>query len=192
MKKVLLIAVVLLMTSALAFAGGKKDSGGGSGEAPFIVDLKTLSAAEVASGDKVGKTLSGLKNETAFTKPWDNFIVLFPENFVDVSKYQRVTITVKVYDASGNPMEPADSQVQVNFVKDINGDWRGPPNDPGPNTPLKAQNVGGFSGLVNKDRGIRHGCSVAPAGMIVQAAQAAPAFIELTGIIFHNSNYKSN
>jgi len=195
MKKLgMILAIIAIVALAgCGSSGGSSGGGGGGGGAPFIVDLSTLTAAEVAAGDKVGATIPGgtLKNQKPFTKPWENFIVLFPENWVDVSKYQRITITLKYYNASGAEIEPADSMAQVNFVTDINGDWRGPAMDPGPNTPLKQQNIGGYSGMVNKDRGVRHGCAVPPSAMIVQAAQTTPAFIEVTGIIWHNGDYKT-
>jgi len=193
MKKILLIAVVLLMTSALAFAGGGKDKGAAaSGEPPFIVDLKTLSQTEVLSGDKVGRNLgNSVRNLTPFSKAWDGFLITFPENMVDISKYQRVTITLRYFDAAGNELEPADSMGQLNFINDLNGDWRGPAMGPGPNTPLKEMNIGGFSGLIQKERGVRHGCSKVPGGMIIQRAQDAKVvFIEVGAIIFHNGNFK--
>jgi hypothetical protein len=191
MKKILLVVVILLMTSALAFAGGKKDSGGG-GEPPFVVDLTKLIQAETLSGDKVGQKYGNLlRNRTAFTKAWDGFLILFPEDMVDVSKYQRVTITLKYFDAGGNELEPADSMGQLNFINDLNGDWRGPAMDAGPNTPLKQMNIGGFSGMINKERGVRHGCSKVPGGMIIQRAQDAKvAYIEVGMIVFHNGNFK--
>jgi len=196
MKKILLIAVVLLMTSMLVFAGGGKDkAAAGSGEAPFVVDLSTLKLAITSTNpDTVtGDRGNLLRNQAAITRNWEDVMWLFPENFVDVTKYQRVTITCKYYDAEGEELVPADSMAQVLLINDIAGDWRGPAMGPGPNTPLKEQNVGGFSGLVNRDRGVRHGCGKAPAAILFQKAQDPKvAFIELTGIIFHNGDYKSN
>ena len=196
MKKILLIAVVLLMTSALAFAGGGKDKGGaaaGGGEPPFFVDLKTIILAETSSSpDKVVRELGNFtKNQKAITRTWEDILFIFPENFVDISKYQRVTITLKYYDKDNKELEPADSMGLVTFLKKLDGDWRGPAMGPGPNTPMKEMNVGGFSGLVNKERGVRHGCSEAPAALLIQRAQdARVAFIEVGTIVFHNGNFK--
>jgi len=194
MKKILLVAVVLLMTSALAFAGGGSDKGAaaGGGEPPFVVDLSKLVQAETLPGDKVGRTLgNSVRNLTPFKSAWDGFLILFPEDMVDLSKYQRVTITLKYFDKDGKELEPADSMGQFNFITDLNGDWRGPAMDAGPNTPLKQANVGGFSGLVNKERGVRHNCSKVPGGMVIQRAQdGRVVFIEIGTIVFHNSNFK--
>jgi len=199
MKKILLIAVVLLMTSMLVFAGGGKDKGAaaGSGEAPFIVDLKTLQLIEIINQDnpaKVGQLLGNqLRNPNPIERTWQCIVWVFPENFVDVTKYTHVTVTAKYFDADGNELAPADSMSQVVFLYEVaDSDWHGPSAGPGPNTPFKEGNLMGFSGMVHKDRGSRHGMNRAPKGILIQRAQDRRVlFIELTSIVFHNRNYDS-
>jgi len=196
MKKFGFIAAVIAI---IAFAGCASSGGGGGkgasaedGEPPFVVDLSTLSQYSTLEGDKVGENLgSKMRNVDPFTKSWDGFLIVFPDNFVDVSKYTRVTIVLKYFNEAGEELRGEDSMGQLNFITDLNGDWRGPGMGPGPNTPLKEMNIGGYSGTVNKDRGVRHGCKTAPKGMVIQRAQMGPAYIELANMVWHNGNYES-
>lgn len=193
MKKILLIAVVLLMTSALAFAGGGSDKGGakagGSGEPPFIVDLSTMTqVATTASPDKIGAPVPGLRNPTAITKNWHDVMFLFPEDMPDVTKYSRVTVTLKYYDKDGKLLVPKDSMAMCSMLYGTDANWRA---DAGGNTIFKEFNIGGFSGMLHKERGLRISLSKNPGALLAQRAQDANcAFIELSGIIFHNGDFK--
>jgi len=191
MKK---LRVIFSILAALAVLGCTSTSGGAKSGA--------------SSGAKSGKTASGVaepyvvdlkllpfvRNVKPFTKPtWeDHFIPIPPLPNFDYTKYSRVTITVKFLDAQGNEIPPADSMSIVTLINDAKGDWRGPQAEPGPNTPLKEFNVGGYSGLVNKDKGVRVRLTQQPEGILFERNPGAPqAYTELTGLIFHNGNYSS-
>jgi len=197
MKKILLVAVILLMTSMLVFAGGGKDKGAaaGGGAAPFVVDLSTLIAAKMDNGNYTGQQIGNFtRNQTPFTKGWDDFMMLIPESSLpkNLADYQRLTVTCKYYNAAGVEIEQGDSIAMVVVIYDPAGDIRGPAMGPGANTPVKEMNVGGFSGLIQKDRGIRVTFSKAPGAIMFQNNPGTPcAFIELTSFVFHNGNYKS-
>jgi len=180
MKRVLLVVVVLLMTSMLVFAGGGKDKGAaaGGGEPAFIVDISKLKP---------------LRNEKPLTAAWSDHMILLPQDVLpsDLSKYTRVTIAAKFFNAAGEPVEAADSMAMVTVIYDPSGDIRGPSMGPGANTPVKEFNVGGFSGTIHKDRGIRMTFSQAPGAILFQNNPGGAVFIELASFVFHNGNYKS-
>jgi hypothetical protein len=181
MKKIALVLVILLAATAVAFAGGgaQKSSGGGDGAPPYNVDLSLLPT---------------VKNTVAMTKAWEDFIIVFPEfPGFDPSKYSRISIFAKIYDADGNEMPGADSKVMVSLIYDINGDIRGPEMGPGPNTPLKEFNVTGFSGLVSTDKGVRVRLSKQPGAINFQInPNSGVAFIEMTQLTFHNKTASGN
>jgi hypothetical protein len=78
------------------------------------------------------------------------------------------------------------------MIYDPQGDVRGPSMGPGANTPVKEFNVGGFSGMIHKDRGIRVTFKEAPKQILFQNNSGSQvAFIELTSMVFHNGDYKS-
>jgi len=174
-----ILAIVALVGCGSGTTGGATASGGGGGEAPFKVDLTKLPK---------------VKNEKAFSKAWDDLLIELPASALpsDFSKYTRFTVTAKYYNAAGVEIEQGDSNCMVSMIYDLKGDIRGPANGPGANTPVKEFNVGGFSGLIHKDRGIRITFSQAPQAILFQNnSGSAVAFIELTSIVFHNGNYKS-
>ena len=174
MKKLGLILAVLtvLALSACASSGG----GGGSNAEPFVVDLSTLSV---------------VRNPQPLTRQWADVLIPLPRFDVDVTQYSRITIKAKYYDRNGVEIPQQDSVAIVTVIYDLDGDWRGPENGPGPNTPVKEFNVGGFSGVIHTDRGLRVNLRRAPEGILFQNNEATTAFIELTGLIFHNGNYSS-
>jgi len=203
--------VIFAILAALAVLGCASTSGGsgsassnasGGGAAPFIVDLSKLQAVKSEKDVKIedqlqsGKyqILPSLKNQTPFAKRWDDFYIILPPSALpsDFSKYTRLTITCKFYNAKGEEIEPGDSMAQVVVIYDAKGDLRGPASDPGPNTPVKSQNIGGYSGMIHKDRGIKVTFSKPPQGIMFQNAQNEEVkFIELTSLVFHNGNYSS-
>jgi hypothetical protein len=174
-----IFAIVALVGCGSGTTGGATASGGGGGAEPFKVDLSTLPL---------------VKNDKAFSKAWDDLLINLPASSLpsDFSKYTRFTITAKYFEASGAEIEQGDSNCIVSMIYDLNGDIRGPANGPGANTPVKEFNVGGFSGLIHKDRGIRVTFSQAPQAVLFQNNSGSKvAFIELTSMVFHNGNYKS-
>jgi len=90
------------------------------------------------------KTLPATRNEAAFTKSWDDFLVEFPvwPANINWANFNRVIVRIKYFDANNQEIPQADSQVMVTLIYDPKGDIRGPENGTGPNTPLKVQNVG--------------------------------------------------
>jgi len=173
MKKIgitLAIVVALTFVVGCASSGGGGKSSGGAALKPYSVDLKTLSYT---------------KNPKPFTRKYDDMIIPFPTLPVDVTKYSRVTITCKYFNAAGEEIEQSDTKAMVSFLYDAKG-GRGPDMGPGGNAPLKELNVGGFSGLVDKDRGVRINLTKTPEVIILQNSDLDVKFIELTGIIFHN------
>ncbi len=110
----------------------------------------------------------------------------------DMSKYTRVTATCKYYDAAGEEIPQGDSNAMIVMIYDVNGDVRGPAQGPGANTPIKEFNAGGFSGMIHKDRGSRMTFAQPPQAIMFQNnAGSKVAFIELTSLVFHNGDYKS-
>jgi len=189
MKKLGVILAILVVFSFAGCASG----GGGSGSAPFVVDMSTLQQLTVIdqSNSRVGGPIPTLRNPAAFTRNWQGMIIRFPDNFVDVSQYSRLTVALKYFNAAGEELPPRDSMGMLVFIYDITGDWHGPEMGPGPNTPVKEMNVMGFSGMIQTDRGVRHNMNRAPQAIFIQKAQDPNvAFIELERVIFHNANYK--
>jgi hypothetical protein len=195
-----ILAIVALIGCGSATTGGATASGGGGGAA-FKVDLSKLETVRIASGDSAEPTLKtnyttikGVKNEAPLTKAWGDVMILLPSDALpsDFSKYARFTITCKYYDASGAEIPQGDSNCIVSMIYDIKGDIRGPSQGAGANTPVKEFNVGGFSGMIHKDRGLRVTFSQAPQAVLFQNnSGSAVAFIELTSMVFHNGDYKS-
>jgi len=176
MKKIgIILAIVAALTfvAGCASSGGSSGGGGGGGAAlkSYSVDLSTLPL---------------VKNAKPFVKKYDDLLITFPQFPVDVTQYSRITITCKYFDASGTELTQADTRAMVSLIYDLKGDIRGPEMGPGKNTPLKEMNVGGFSGLVDKDRGVRIKITQPLGGILFQNSDDIVKFIELTGIIFHN------
>jgi len=195
-----ILAIVALVGCGSGTAGGAaKSGGGGGGAAPFKVDLSKLSTVDIASGSTAEqtaktKTIPGVKNKAPLTKAWGDVLILLPKEALpsDFSKYTRFTVTCNYFDAAGEEIPQGDSNVMAVMIYDINGDVRGPAMGPGPNTPVKEMNVGGFSGMIHKDRGIRVTFSQAPQAIMFQNNSGSKvAFIELTSMVFHNGDYKS-
>ena len=174
MKKIAFILAVLIVFS---FTGCTSTGGGGARAEPYIVDLSTLPS---------------VKNTRPFTRAWEDFRINLPDFPIDYSQYSRLTITVKYYDASNAEIPQNDSNCMVSVIYDARGDIWGPQMGPGPNTPVKEFNVGGYSGFIHTDRGIRVTFKHPPEMIMFQNNEGSDvAYIELTGLIFHNGNYSS-
>jgi hypothetical protein len=192
MKKIsaILAALVILTFAGCGTSGGS--SGGAAaagGDASYSVDLSTLRAVAMGGpgnntvGEPTGETV---RNRTPFAKNYDDLMILFPQFPVDVTTFQRVTIKCKYFGADNEEITQGDSNAMVSLIYDLSGDLRGPEMGAGPNTPLKEFNVGGFSGQVSTDRGVRVRLSKAPAAVLFQNSNANVKFIEVTEITFHN------
>jgi len=175
MKK---IGIVFAIVVSLAFVTGCASSGGNAAKSGGTADLKPYTVDL--------KTLPFVKNAKPFTRKWDDLIIPLPEFPVDVTQYKRVTITCKYFDAAGVEIEQSDTKAMVSFLYDAKNRDRGPDMGPGGNAPLKELNVGGYSGLVNTDKGVRVMLKKAPEVIILQNCDDSVKFIELTSVIFHN------
>jgi len=202
LRVIFAILAVLTIFGCASTSGGNSGAKSGGSVAPFVVDLSKLTAVKSEKDVKIeeqlqsGKyqTQTALKNQTPFVKKWDDFYIILPPSALpsDFSKYTRLTVTCKFFNAKGEELEPGDSMAQVALIYDPKGDLRGPASDPGPNTPVKSQNIGGYSGMIHKDKGIRITFSKAPQGLMFQNAQNEEVkFIELTSLVFHNGDYSS-
>jgi len=199
--KAKLIAVLLgavILTSAFAGGGKEKSSSAaaGSGEPPFVVDLSTLQVAPLGPGDVVGTPVPGIRNENPFTKNYDDLFIVLPEFPVDVTKYARLTIRAKYFNADGVEIEQGDGNAMVSVIEDITvTDSKfirgGGAEGSYPNIPIKEYNVGGYSSTLSKDRGARIRYSKTPRGVLFQNSNTGVKFIEVTGIIFHNGDFKT-
>jgi len=175
-------------------------SGPGNGEV-FKVDLSKLSILKVESGGDAEKilkgnysTLPGVKNEAPLTKAWSDVLIILPESALpsDLSKYTRLTITAKYYDAAGTEIKQQNKQCMVSVIYDLKGNIRGPAENPGPNTPVKVFDVGGSEGRIHRDEGIKVTFKKTPQAVLLQNADKSKvAFIEMTSMVFHNGEYKS-
>jgi hypothetical protein len=183
MKK---LSVIIAVMALLAFAGCA--SGGGKAVdpadlPPYAVDISTLPV---------------VKNEKPFTKNYDDFMVRLPDFPVDVTKYQRMTIRAKVFNAAGEQIPFEYSQncmVSVIINPDVpDAQIR----TEGPNVPLKEFNVAPDfvpsrqASDVSSDRGVRVRLTAPPKALLFQNAGDQVKFIEVTEIVFHNQTASGN
>jgi len=190
------IALALVTGCASSGGGGGAAKGGGGGDKPYSVDLSKL--VQVINDPprqyedliKTGnyKTSSALKNPSPFLRKYDNLLFLIPELPVDVTKYKRVTINCKYYNSANEEVPQSDTKAMVTLILDVKGDMRGPDMGPGRNTPVKEFNVGGFSGLVSSDKGVRISLSQQPGAILFQNSDDLIKYIEVTQITFHNGS----
>jgi len=159
----------------------------------YSVDLNTLNYKIFSdSGNSLSGGGAGKKNATALPKRWDGVLFTFSGVPADVTKFNRVTVNAKYFDSKGDEIAQGDGKAMCVLIYDINGDLKGPEMGPGKNTPIKEFNVGGFSGLVSTDKGVRVTLTQAPGGILVQAADASVKFIELTQVTFHTGSAAGN
>jgi len=196
MKK---IGIVLAFVVALAFLGcpGTPPPPPAPAAAPaaktYSVDLGTLSYKIFSdSANSLSGGGTGNKNTVALPKRWDGVLFTFSGVPADVTRFNRVTVNAKYYDSKGAEIAQGDGKVMCVLIYDLAGDLKGPEMGPGKNTPVKEFNVGGFSGLVSADKGVRVTLSQAPGGILLQAADASVKFIELTQVTFHSGSAAGN
>jgi len=192
MKKLSVIFVILavLAIAGCASSGGGGGSSGGAaasgGAEPFSVDLSTVQVASWSYTTKeVGTPAPGVKNAEPFSRQYDGIVIVLPE-LSNVTAYKRVTIRCKYFNAVGEEIPQDNGKAMVVIAYDLTGDLEGPQMGTGPNTPLKEMNVGGFSGIVNTDKGSRVNLGKAPGGLLFQSSDGSVKFIEVTEITFHD------
>jgi hypothetical protein len=185
MKK---IGVILIAIAILGLAGCAGSSKKGGTSEPFVVDMSTLTVVAL-DGTPIGDG-TAVKNPKPFTKNYDDLMILFgpfPAGF-DWPSHARLTVAITCYDGDGKEIAPADGNAMVSLIYDIKGDIRGPDMGPGPNTPLKEMNIGGYSGTLHKERGARSRLTNAPQAILFQNSDAKVKFIEVTSIMFHDNS----
>jgi len=176
MKKMGIVFVTLMVAATIGFVGC-----GGTPRAPAVPPAEPLTVDL--------SLLAEVRNPVAFTQRWDDFLIVFPEGMfdgVDFRAFQRVTITANYFDIDGNQLDHGDDLVMVTLIYDPLGDLRGPPDGPGPNTPLKQFNVGGPFGSIHTERGSIMRLTRTPGAVLFQNSQLHVRYIEVTEITFHN------
>jgi hypothetical protein len=192
MKK---IGIVLAIIVGLAFIVGCPSGGtpapapaqSGGGATSYSVDVNTLSYRIF---NQSAKTLTdpgtGKKNTKALSKRWDGVLFQFSNVPADVTKFNRVSVNAKYFNEKGDEIAQGDGKVMVVLAYDPAGDLEGPEMGAGPNTPIKEFNVGGVSGTVSTEKGVRVNLKQAPGAILLQAADPAVKFIEIQSVVFHN------
>jgi len=168
---ILAIVVALTLVVGCASSGGSSAGGGGGNAAPYSVDLSTLPL---------------VKNKTPFKQIYDDLLIEFPKLPVDVTQYKRVTINCKYFNEKGDEIAQGDTNAMVSLIYDLKGDIRGPDMGPGKNTPLKEFNVGGYSGMVSTEKGVRINLTQPLGAILFQNSNPGVKYIEVTEITFHN------
>jgi len=189
MRKIIKTLGVIALVAVIGFSMTACPPDGEDEAEPFFVDLSTLTLATVnPDNDHVASTgVKGVRNKSAFTKQWDDLMLLFPEfPGVDFSQYKRVTIRCKYFDESGNEITQSNSKVMVSLIYDINRDIRGPGRDIAPNIPLKEFNLGGVDGDISREGGAAVTLTKAPGAILFQNSVEDVKYIEATEIVFHN------
>jgi len=172
MKK---LGVILSILVIFVLIGCASSGGGGGGAAasgndaePYSIDLSTL---------------RNVRNQSPFTKQYDNLIILLPTIPVNLTGYQRVTIRAKYFNADGEEIEQGDGNAMVSLFYETGADIF---SDGSSNVVIKEFNVGGYSGTVSTDRGVRMRLKQNPGGILLQNSDTIVKFIELTEVTFHN------
>jgi len=169
MKKIGIILSILVMFVLIGCASsGDKAAAPSVNAEPYSVNLSTIKM---------------LRNQNPFTKIYDNLVILLPEIPVNLTAYQRVTIRAKYFDENGEEITQGDGNAMVSLFYETGADIF---SDGSPNVIIKELNVGGYSGLVSTDKGVRIRLNKNPGGILLQNSNTGVKFIELTEVIFHN------
>jgi hypothetical protein len=184
MKKlgIVLSVLVTLTLIGCASSGGSSAAASGGDTEAYSVDLSTMVAYRMDGNNIASPSGATVRNVDPFTRNYDNLPIMFTD-LPDVTMYQRVTIKAKYFNADGGEITQGDGNAMVSLFYDPSGDIF---SDGSPNLLLKEFNVGGFSGLVSSDRGVRIRPSKNPAGILLQNSNANVKFLELTEVTFHN------
>ena len=131
-------------------------------------------------------TLPAIRNEAAFTKQYDDFLVRFPAWPANInwSNFNRIIVRAKYFGANGNEIRQDNDLLMVVLIYDPDGDIRGPGSGPGPNTPLKVFNVGGNFTTIHTNRGVALSLDKAPGAILFQNLGANVRFVEIQEITF--------
>ena len=165
------IGIVLVLSLIVVGAAVAQDS--------FTVDLS-----------KLGE----VRNSEPIATPYGAFMINFPEGTFPAnlpwSQYNRIRVVFKYFRSNGNEIRQGNENAFVVLVYDPTGDIAGPPQGPGPNTPVKIFNVGGSnnrSGAVSSEAGAGITPLTRAPGAIMlqrQGEGSAVRFIELVELTF--------
>ena len=139
-----MLAIVLVLAMAVGFIGCK---GKVVIPDPYSIDIASLGSIAGNSG-QIGPQ-GGFMNTEPLPNQWADFAIYlppFPEtiqwlSFGKPPTYDRIRVRVAYYWDDMEEQDYKNSMVMVSLINDPEGDWRGPPEGPGPNTPLKAFNL---------------------------------------------------
>jgi len=169
MKKLVFFPLLVIFAlSNCASSGGSAAASSGADAEPYSVDLSKL---------------ANVRNSSPFTKIYDNLIILLPVIPVDLKIYQRVTIRAKYFNEEGEEIAPGNDNAMVSLFYETGADIF---SDGSPNVIIKEYNVGGFSGTISTDRGVRMRLNENPGGILLQNSNTNVKYIELTEVTFHN------
>jgi len=155
----------------------------------FLALFLIVGAVSIFAQDRLTVDLSTLpltKNDTPFTKNYDDLLITFPAwpSNINWANFNRIIVKAKYFGADGSERKQADTEAMVSLIYDLKGDIRGPDMGPGPNTPLKQFNVGGPSGGISRDTGSAVRLTKAPEAILFQNSNVNVKFIEVTEITF--------
>ena len=123
----------------------------------ILIVLCLIVVGAVAAQDSFTVDLSKLgevRNPEPINSPYGAYTILFPEDTFPAnlpwSQYNRIRVVYKYFRGNGNEIRQGNENAFVVLVYDPNGDVAGPPQGPGPNTPVKIFNVGGANGKIGR------------------------------------------
>jgi len=127
----------------------------------YIVDLSSLT----------------VKNATAWTAAYQGFVIplTFAGGF-DVTAYSSITVTGNFSNSAGDAIAQGWTLGQIKFLEDASGSQ----DDSNANVLQSQGNLGQQTNPMNRTM------TTTPGGLLVQNSAATVAFIEITGIKFHN------
>ena len=184
MKKIAIVLVLCLLVVGIAVA---QDS--------VTVDISKLEGAVPSlSGDgtMVVRNQSRLTPSPGGGNDYAFWIQTLPEGTFPAdapwATYDKIRVKFRYYRANGNAIRQGNSNCMVVIMYDAAGDSEGPPQGPGPNTPVKIFNVGGANGNVRisspAGAPIRP-LTKAPGGIVMQRqGNSSIATIELEELTF--------
>jgi hypothetical protein len=195
MKKLIVIFAILFALTIVGCAStGGKDSKAADApaSAPYSVDLSSVkyaifsnrgnSLTPARTRTKVLRT--AVRNVEPLEQQYDGVVFILPE-FPDITKYQRVTVKAKYFNAAGAELRTGNGGAMIVIAYDPEGDLEGPEMGAGPNTPLKEFSFGNTS-LSHTDRGARVKLIKNPGAVLIQATIPDVKFFELTEVTFHD------
>ena len=130
-----------------------------------------------------------VKNDTAFTKNYDYFVIFFDDlpGGINWSNFNRVIIRAKMYNRSGRELRQGNGMAMASIFYEINMSNYSNPSifDAGANVPLKQYNIGETGpGRISTEKGEGISLKKAPEGIVFQNANETVGFIEVLEITF--------